>query len=80
MRREIGKFTARHRNGTTETVFVYQDFHDASDRVGPHRIPGMKSLATENGELVNYVEPGRFRVAATGEILVSDDPACPEFE
>ena len=80
MRRQIGKFTAKRKNGTTETVLVYQDFRDASDRVGPQRIPGMRSLTTEDGESVNYVEPGRFKVAATGDILISDDPDRPTFE
>jgi hypothetical protein len=76
MRKQIGQFKAKHADGTTETVFVFQDFHKATTLAeGSHDVPGMKSLLTADGRRVNRTGEGQYQIVGVPMIpLTSDDP------
>ena len=78
--KHIGTFTACDAEGKEYTVFVYQDFIISRGLSGTSRTPGMKSMRTDDGEAVNFIEKGKYEVLTVfGMIpITSDDPNAPE--
>lgn len=72
--KQIGTFTARSADGDEYTINVFQDFIVAATRGGSQDVPGIKSLRTDNGQHVNWIEKGKYELVDSGLELLSDDP------
>jgi hypothetical protein len=65
----------RNEHGRPRKVFVYQDvLQDGTPENPGVEVRGPESLIIEDGGEVIAVGKGRYRIAATGEILVAADP------
>jgi hypothetical protein len=67
----------RSEHGRSRKVFVYQDvLQDGTPESPGVEVRGPESLIIEDGGEVFAVGKGRYRIAATGEILVAADPSA----
>ena len=74
--KHIGTFSARDKDGTRYTIYVYQDF--IQTRRGEPAIPGLKELRLADGTHVNHIEQGQYEILNWRKtILTSDDPNAP---
>jgi len=80
MTEQISQFIAKTKNGITVTLLAFHHYREIEDCSGSYRDLAGKSVTTADGEVVNYLEQGKFEIARTGEILTSTDPACPPYE
>lgn len=74
-----GSFIAVDDKGNEYRIHKYQDMIESRTLDGAvSRIPGLKELLTDDGDHVNFVEPGVYEIVAfAGPIRVtSDDPAA----
>jgi hypothetical protein len=74
MKRQTGMFTARGSDNQSYTIYEYTEFLDArSHDDSTAKVPGPKELRTSDGMPVNFMEPGVYKVVATGVILRSSN-------
>jgi hypothetical protein len=79
MIKKVGQFTAKHADGKSETLVIYQEF-TASDTLNPAEntgpIPGVRSLRTVSGKTVNRLAQGKYEIIGgmASVPLTSDDP------
>jgi hypothetical protein len=63
----------RDTHGTPRKVFVYQDvLHDGTPDSPVNETRGAETVVVEGGREVASLDDGRYRIAASGEILVPD--------
>jgi len=73
MKRQTGMFTAEGDDRRRYTIYEYTNFMDGrSHDDSTAKIPGLKELRTSDGMPVNFLEPGVYKVVATGVILRSN--------
>lgn len=74
----MGSFAATTQGGQTMVLHSYVQKIDVSTLSGGHQtVDGMKSIVTANGEPVNYLEKGKYKLVSTGQELYSSDANCP---
>ncbi len=77
---KIGTFRATSENGEVTVIDVFQEIIDVGTLSDPDgEIPGLKSLKTRDGDHVNRVTKGDYKVLrrdGLDERLTSDDPAA----
>ena len=72
------QFTAVDDAGNEYRLLVYQKQIPAPTRNDPAAvIPGLKRIVTENGEHINRVNKGEYKIVVTGLVLCSSDPDAP---
>ena len=78
--RKVGSFVAKTAEGKAYTITVWQEYIrtpttlDGKSEV----LGGLKKLETEDGEYVNRIEKGKYRLVSVPEAdLFSDDPNAP---
>ncbi len=72
------QFTAVDHDGKKYPLRVYQERLPVGTRATPSAVaPGQKRIVTEDGESVNRVKKGKYKIVATGVILHSCDPDAP---
>jgi hypothetical protein len=78
MKRETGRWEVRDDAGRLRTLIRYTDDHNtpSHDR-GQLAAPDLNELVTADGEHVNYIEHGEYRIVRGGSTLRSDDPGAP---
>lgn len=74
--RHIGSFVATNAGGIEYTVEIFQDFQQVQTRGGVHIVPKLKSLFC-NGNPVNRIAQGKYKIIGRGIILKSSDPNAP---
>ena len=68
-------FEAIDARGNRHEIEVWRYFAMSQTLDGsPAETPGLKDYRTTAGVQLNYLEKGKYQVAATGEVLTSDDP------
>lgn len=66
----IGSFRAVSDGGTQYEIVIFQEFIPTSSHDDPQgEVPGLKSLLTDTGLVVNYIDPETFKIVATNEIV-----------
>ena len=72
---ETNRFSAYDEEGRKYTIFEFTEYHDASTWSSDKLVEGLKELRTADGEVVNRIEKGVYRIMGVQEIEVtSDDP------
>ena len=67
---EIERFSTRIDNGKEYIIIQYQEYIDASSFDNPNaEIEGLKSLRTDDGLHVNFIDSKTFKVVETNEIV-----------
>jgi hypothetical protein len=69
MKRQTGIFTAHGDDNRSYTIFEYTDFIDAGSHDTTAKLQGLKELRTSDGVPVNFIEPGVYKIVATGVTL-----------
>jgi len=77
---KASRFLAKTTSGADVVLLAFNHYREVEDCSGPYRFLMGTSITTEDGRRVNYLEQGRFEIHATGEVLTSTDPACPEYK
>jgi hypothetical protein len=78
MEKRTGEFAAHTEDGREYTIFVFTNFIDAGTRDDPNAVvEGLKRLVTSDGDDVNRLEKGKYKVVSGGIELSSDDPDAP---
>jgi hypothetical protein len=73
-----GSFTAVDEEGQRHIIHIYVDIIDAASFDGPNaEIERRKTLRTEQGGSVDYLEKGKYKIVQTGQILTSNEAAAP---
>jgi len=73
-----GSFPTHDSSGNLRFVDHYVDLLDAGTLEDlDAEIEGLSQLQTREGEFVNRIVRGKYRIVATGEILTSTDPTAP---
>jgi hypothetical protein len=76
--KQIGAFVARDQSGKKHRLLVFAEFHYQKDSSGKVSITsGPVEIETEDGDSVNLIRNGDYRVRRTGITLHSDDPDAP---
>ena len=71
-------FTALDDDGNEYRLKVYQENVPAGTRDNPSAvIPGLKRIVTDDGESVNRVRKGVYKIVASGTVVRSSDPGAP---
>ena len=78
-KKHVRGFEARSENGAVHTLHVYEDIIAVPHAIAASdaAVPGLPSFATADDQPVWRLDKGKYQVAATGEILNSDDPDAP---
>lgn len=67
MRELVDEFDVRTETGQVVRLFEFQDIINAGTKDDPHgTIRGLKTLVTEDGHAVNFVDENRFHLVARG--------------
>jgi hypothetical protein len=74
--KRVGSFVGVYDGGGAVTVHIIQEFIVVNSRGGETRLPGMKSLVTEDGVRVNRESQGVYETSY-GLKITSDDPNAP---
>lgn len=78
MQREVGRFQAVGDDGRKYTVVIHADILDAATAEDPNAVEeGIRSLRTVQGQAVNRLEKGKYRILLSGVTLKSDDANAP---
>lgn len=78
MQERAHEFMAVDNTGTEHRLLVYQEYVSTATRANPSAVaPGLKRIVTEDGQSVNCIKKGQYKVVATGAILRSSDPSAP---
>jgi hypothetical protein len=80
MTEHVSRFVATTTSGVSVILLAFDHYKEIEDCSGPYRVLMGKSITTEDGQQVNYLEQGKFEISATRELLTSKDPACPRYE
>ena len=77
--RETGRFSFRSEDGTEYPIYEITEFEEVSVFGGQTDVvEGLKYLQTSDGQHVEQIDKGRYRIVGVPEIdLVSDDPNAP---
>jgi hypothetical protein len=75
--RQSQSFTAKRPDGTVVTLFVFTKSNDASKLDAFAEAPTERSIRTQQGQVVNYLDRGRYQIQGDNDVLVSSDPAAP---
>jgi hypothetical protein len=68
--REIDRFTAASKDGTTFVVIVFQEYTETRTVNGEWmRIDGFKRLELEDGSYLNQIDPNTFKIVSTDEVI-----------
>ncbi|MEA3031179.1 MAG: hypothetical protein QOG13_2504 [Sphingomonadales bacterium] len=68
MRELIDEFDVRTETGQVLRLFEFQDIINAGTKDDPHAtIPGMKSIVTEDGREVNFIDENTFHIVSRGQ-------------
>jgi hypothetical protein len=76
-KRRTGSFVASDAQGRSHTIYVYTEFLDVSSFEGPGEVEGLKELVLANGNRVNRIKKGEYKVVGTGATLTSSSPDAP---
>jgi len=79
MTEQVSRFLSMTTSGVGVVLLAFNHYREVEDCSGSYRCLMGTSITTEDGRQVNYLEQGKFEIHATGEILTSTDPACPEY-
>lgn len=77
--KHTGTFTARAQDGREFAICIFT-YYDETGSFGGKREPveGQKSLKTSDGNKVDRIEKGKYRIIGPEEIhIFSDDPNAP---
>lgn len=75
---KTGTFIAKDELGNTYRLHTFVEKIPVTTLRGPYEeIDGMKSILDDNGEPVNFLEKGKYKIVATDVIVTSSDPNCP---
>jgi hypothetical protein len=66
---ELARYRCVGDDGTRIAVVEYRYVHMARDSVGTRRHLGATKLTLETGEPVRYIDPDRFEVIESGEMI-----------
>ena len=69
MIRMIDQFTATAETGETFTIQLWQEFITVDSLGGRETLPGLKSLRTDTGQNVNYIDENTFQIVQTDMIV-----------
>jgi hypothetical protein len=82
MRREtkqIGAFVARNQSGKKHRLLIFVEFRYQKDNSGKESVTrGPVEIETEDGDKVDALGQGDYRVIRSGIKLHSDDPDAPK--
>jgi hypothetical protein len=71
-------FEATNERGDPTTLHVFVQILNTATFGDPYGdSEGLKRIVTDDGQAVNWLGKGRYRVVVTGETLTSDDPDAP---
>jgi len=72
-------FTAHSEGGREFSVHIFTDYDQtASFGAGTNRVEGPKTLRTPDGDLVERIDKGKYRILGVEKIdIFSDDPNAP---
>jgi hypothetical protein len=72
--REESRFTAKDDSGTQYALVVYRDYIVTRRSESRHETPGMRSIKTIDGQHVDLVSYGKYRIVGSNIDLTSDGP------
>ena len=77
--KQIGAFVARDQSGREHRLLVFAEFRYQADLSGKKILSrGPVAIETEDGDSVNVIGNGDYKVIRTGITLHSDDPDAPK--
>ncbi len=82
MIKQIGSFIAKDSTGKTYHIYAFADFAESQSSSGFVSLPGIPYLKTSDGNHVQRIEKGRYKINGIPPIvldieLTSDDPNAP---
>lgn len=75
--RQSQSFIARRPDGSAVTLFVFTRSNDASKLDAFNDAATERSIRTQQGQVVNHLDHGRYQIQGDKDLLVSTDPAAP---
>jgi hypothetical protein len=75
--RHVGSFIAKDAKGRQYRIHRFTDFIQFGNSKSSGESPGFSDLRTHDGNPVNYVSKGHYRLVFPEIDLTSDDPDAP---
>jgi hypothetical protein len=73
-----GSYSTEADDGRAYAVEAWANFTSPGRSNNPTpEVAGFRTLCTSDGRNLNYIQKGRYQIAATGVVLQYDDPDAP---